>query len=103
LQTSIRETDFAARYGGDEFLVIAPSTGAADALALAARIQSTLKQTPGDHEEPLSVSIGVSELDRGRATVAALLEDADRALYQSKGTGRDRSTLSPLTPRTLSR
>jgi len=82
LHLSCRETDTAARYGGDEFaLVLTESSGAA-AKVVAQRVAQRLSQ---DAEEPrLCVSIGVAEFPRDGATIEHLLSAADQALYNDK-------------------
>ncbi len=96
LRLACRQTDLVARLGGDEFAVIAPQTRAADAVALAERIRTTLnKVRERTTLAQLSVSIGVAPFDAAFATTAAFCEAADSALYAAKGAGRDRVQLWP--------
>jgi len=82
LHLSCRETDTAARYGGDEFALVMTESSAASATLVAERISQRLAQ---DAEEPrLSVSIGVAEFPRDGATIEHLLSAADQALYNDK-------------------
>ncbi len=90
---SIRVMDVFARYGGDEFAVILPDTATEGAACLGGRLCDRVRETPlepvgaGD----ITLSLGVAalpELHAGNAT--ELLEQADRALYQAKTTGKDR-------------
>jgi diguanylate cyclase (GGDEF)-like protein len=97
LRRACRATDIPGRFGGDEFVVLAPSTSASDAMGLARRIRSTLlrqhERSPGT--PVVSVSIGVADIETaGKADAAALFEAADRALYEAKAEGRDREVLS---------
>jgi diguanylate cyclase (GGDEF)-like protein len=86
-----RQTDAASRWGGDEFLVLAPDTTRDDAAILASRIQEALA-APGSHPA-VSVSIGVATVPASAAgpSPEELLQAADDALYQAKHAGRDRS------------
>ena len=81
---SIRPTDFGARFGGDEFVVLLPGMRALEATDLAERIRAAVETDPRD--PPLTVSIGVSDLtDDSRLTSLAV----DKALYQAKRAGRN--------------
>lgn len=89
---NVRSTDHACRYGGDEFLVVLPQAGHAEALQIATRVcRSISEQTrhPGDGrlEAPASVSVGVASLGSGMH-VRQLLASADAALYRAKAAGR---------------
>ncbi len=102
LRRSIRCSDVAARFGGDEFLLVTPCRPE-DALMLAERIRTQLMKLAaerGGRDLP-TVSIGVAAVDGSCArcaTATALLDAADRALYESKHNGRDRATLRRLAP-----
>lgn len=92
-----RSADISARFGGDEFAVIAPSTSARAARELATRLRGAIQQvvpaaSAGCLTE-LSVSIGVADLQSlspREPTPQDLLEAADRAMYRAKANGRDR-------------
>jgi diguanylate cyclase (GGDEF)-like protein len=82
LHLSCRETDTAARYGGDEFALVLTESSAAAATVVAQRVAQRLLE---DAEEPrLSVSIGVAEFPSDGATIEHLLSAADQALYNDK-------------------
>jgi diguanylate cyclase (GGDEF)-like protein len=84
-----REHDVVARYGGEEFAILLPSTSADDAMVLAERIRSRIEQ----HAWParsVTASFGVAITGPGTPTSAALVEAADRAVYRSKRSGRNR-------------
>lgn len=77
-----RFIDTAARQGGDEFALVLPETGAADATLVAQRVCDLLA---ADSEEPaLSVSVGVASYPRDADAIGTLLYAADRALYSMK-------------------
>ncbi len=77
-----RSIDTAARYGGDEFAIILPETGAKDAEAAGRRICERLSN---DREKPLlSVSVGVAVYPEDGTTIETLFQAADRALYKMK-------------------
>lgn len=83
-----RQTDLAARVGGDEFALLASSTPPSAAVALGERIRSLVAaQGIGG----LTVSLGVATLEPGGASGAGFLREvADTALYEAKRRGRNR-------------
>jgi diguanylate cyclase (GGDEF)-like protein len=89
MRGAIRGLDLAGRYGGEEFLMILPDTGAAEALAIAERIRAAVKAlTWPELGLRLTLSGGVCE--HAGSDVDGLLERADRRLYAAKAGGRDR-------------
>jgi diguanylate cyclase (GGDEF)-like protein len=85
------------RYGGEEFLVLAPGATLEQAMTEAERIREAIAAAEVDHAaaQPLgclSVSIGVAAFPTHGRTGRALIEAADAALYRSKQTGRNRVT-----------
>jgi two-component system, cell cycle response regulator len=99
LTKSVRQVDFPARYGGEEFAVILPAVDLKGALVVAERLRRKVEQYgfPGD-AEPLhvTISVGVTEFDaKGNYASSEIVRAADRALYQSKESGRNRVTCSP--------
>jgi diguanylate cyclase (GGDEF)-like protein len=90
LRAGLRETDFAARAGGDEFLVLLPHTSERQGAVLAERLRRRLRQVrvgPPGASRRLEASIGVAQLG-ARADGEAMVEAADRALYAAKQAGR---------------
>jgi len=95
-----RAGDAASRYGGEEFVIILPDTDLDGALAVAEKCRRALDgldiSHPGSPKGRVTVSIGICAtkptLAGGAAAsdAAALMERADRALYQAKNRGRDR-------------
>lgn len=90
----VRGTDLVARMGGEEFIVLMPSTGRAGAVAAAEKLRHALGERPLDllgQLVPVTASIGVTGLKANqRASIDALYAAADVALYAAKKNGRDR-------------
>jgi len=94
LRDMTRQSDFSARYGGEEFVMILPETDQDNALQVASKIHDAVRSSSfGTTNRPfaLTVSIGVSSSSaRVYSTWREMLDDADRALYFAKNTGKDR-------------
>lgn len=90
LRGSLRSEDIACRFGGEEFLVLLPDCGSADAFTQA----DTFRRAVADSELELTVSIGVSSFPDDGEDWGALLRRADAALYEAKGGGRNRVSSS---------
>lgn len=91
LGASLRETDFVARYAGDEFVAIAEGlSGEAEAGALADKIAAAIRRPFSLSNACIRVttSIGIATFD-GDSTLRELLARADGALYEAKAAGRD--------------
>jgi diguanylate cyclase (GGDEF)-like protein len=96
LSRTCRSRDLVARWGGDEFAVLAHWTTGREGLILAQRIRESLARmglTRGGHVP--TISIGIAELQADAPRAEALLGAADEALYQAKVAGRDRAVLAP--------
>jgi diguanylate cyclase (GGDEF)-like protein/PAS domain S-box-containing protein len=89
LRSESREADVLARWGGEEFVLLAPETFAPEGEALAQK----LRETVAGHEFPvverLTVSMGLVTLQPGSA-ITEVMRRADQALYAAKGAGRNR-------------
>jgi len=99
LQGALRASDFAGRWGGEEFLVAVPQADAATAEALVERLREAIAGSSFDAIAPglrVTFSAGVAECAPGDDLQAAI-ERADRALYRAKRGGRDR-TVSEFAP-----
>ncbi len=100
----IRGSDAAARFGGDEFVVLAPGISPEQAAALAERIRQAVSDTPleisANAKVQMTVSIGVAGTHLSReesdlkSAAERLLADADSALYRAKQLGRNRVVLA---------
>ncbi|RMF48449.1 MAG: diguanylate cyclase [Anaerolineae bacterium] len=92
-QESVREIDLLARYGGEEFIVLLPDTGSKGAQHVAMRLHQRIDRMHVTYEEQqihVTVSVGVSSLQKGVSSLDALIAHADAALYHAKQTGRNR-------------
>jgi diguanylate cyclase (GGDEF)-like protein len=93
LKSCLRTNDSAYRYGGEEFTVLLPETGAEEARTVAQRIRTALEMESFSPEPSRAVSktisIGVTEYQPGEATTA-FINRADAAMYLSKQNGRNR-------------
>lgn len=92
---SLRTGDLAARYGGEEFIVLLPRTDQAGAREVAERIRQMVQEAPFVTPEGgtigATLSVGLAMLPAGATSFADLLAAADRALYQAKRSGRNRT------------
>jgi two-component system, cell cycle response regulator len=95
VRENIRKVDFAARYGGDEFLLVLTETTPEGAKVFCERLRKIIAETHffnDKHQRRLTASIGVAITKIGNRTIDArtLVRYADRALYQAKESGRNR-------------
>ena len=97
ISAGLRPTDFAARFGGEELIVLLPATQQTSALMVAQRLCERLRQAVvfSEMRRPLphiTASFGVATLEPGQ-NAEALISAADAALYRAKEDGRDRVAL----------
>ncbi|MBI3099924.1 MAG: diguanylate cyclase [Planctomycetes bacterium] len=95
LMPCLRPYDSIGRYGGEEFLVVLPGCGEADAVATAERLRNSLGATPIETSAgpvPVTLSLGVASSPAGETGAGEddLLRASDDALYQAKNGGRNR-------------
>lgn len=91
-----RETDFAGRYGGEEFVLLLPNTGIEDAFKVAERLRNAIQATIVHYEGAalnVTVSLGICEFTPDLDTAILWIERADQALYHSKNQGRNQSSI----------
>lgn len=96
VRARLRPEQLFARIGGDEFVILTPETHADGARTLAEKLRRSLEETTVEYSStPVNVtcSWGVAELQPGMKRAEDLYEAADRALYSSKGAGRNRVTI----------
>ena len=91
LGASTREKDVAARFGGDEFVLVAPGVDGTESLEMAERLRSAVERaTMPEPVGKITVSVGVASTKAGEPERAKrLLELADSALYRAKAQGRN--------------
>jgi diguanylate cyclase (GGDEF)-like protein len=94
IQQTGRSTDFAARYGGEELVLLVPESQQEDSVLIAERIRSRVDSARWPNR-PITVSIGVATLSPNQSEsvdsiAQKIIGDADRALYFAKSTGRNR-------------
>ena len=91
--------DMAARYGGEEFVILLPDTTEDQAHGVAERIRKAVEDLHIEHQasdvaKHVTLSLGVSTTEPGvKMKAAALIEQADKALYKAKKSGRNRSVM----------
>jgi len=96
VSASVRETDVAVRFGGEEFLVALPQTGLAHAVEVAHRIRDRVAEASLPF--PLTISVGIAAGHPSMDRAEQVFERADQALYRAKAAGRDRIVVDD-TPR----
>jgi diguanylate cyclase (GGDEF)-like protein/hemerythrin-like metal-binding protein len=89
IEGNIRESDLLARWGGEEFVVVATMTNGQGAARLAEKLRALMAATPLGPGGAVTGSFGVAELRSGDS-IEGLLHRADEALYRAKNGGRNR-------------
>lgn len=91
LQKNLRDSDFIARFGGEEFVALMPETSTDEAKIVAEKLRKKIEESPFNFKkEPvqITVSFGISEFAEGES-VDNVFERADKALYKAKEQGRN--------------
>lgn len=89
---SIRSTDTFARWGGEEFMILARNSDAKSATLLAEKIRKKVENFLFADGIEITISLGISVYDKQK-TKETLLKEADEALYQAKALGRNKTVL----------
>ncbi|GIU49958.1 diguanylate cyclase [Shewanella sp. KT0246] len=96
LKQSLRETDFAGRYGGEEFAVVLTNTNADESKYFTERLRKKIEASQVVYKNQIikvTISIGVNALTEDVKTSSSWLSGADKALYLSKENGRNQTSI----------
>jgi diguanylate cyclase (GGDEF)-like protein/PAS domain S-box-containing protein len=96
LKNRVRRTDIVSRLGGDEFALLLTGTGVDDAIELAEELLAVVRGhrvLARDKPVQVTTSVGITMLDSMNLSAEQLLMEADVAMYEAKGSGRDRVVL----------
>jgi diguanylate cyclase (GGDEF)-like protein len=87
IKTSVPDDAIAARYGGEEFALILPGKKESEGEKIAEQVRTRI-----EHAKEVTVSLGLSVFPKDAGTQHNIIDYADRALYKSKASGRNRLT-----------
>ena len=93
----IRDIDLLCRFGGEEFVIILPSTDSHDAEQVGKRIQARLEEHPfveARQRIPLTISIGLTSYRAQHCSFEQMVDEADAALFEAKDNGRNRMEIA---------
>lgn len=94
LRNNLRKTDLVGRYGGEEFIIILPETDNQEAFAVCEKLRKVIEDSRLlGNETALTMSFGVASFSKHGKSEDELVEKADQALYKSKKSGRNRTTI----------
>ncbi|WP_158217596.1 sensor domain-containing diguanylate cyclase [Lottiidibacillus patelloidae] len=93
LKTASRKEDFYFRYGGEEFVLLLPQTKSKEAFLVAEKIRLKVEKTDSPVGSPITISLGIAEFPKNSGKLEELFSKADKALYESKLNGRNRTTI----------
>lgn len=99
LQEQSEVTHLAARYGGEEMVLVAAETSKGQAMELAEKLRRAVESHPfqvGKETTQVTVSVGVATFPQDASSMLDLIAKADQALYAAKGRGRNRVVAFPL-------
>lgn len=90
----IRESDVFARFGGEEFIILAQMANKDAARTLYERIRLAIEQHAFEAKQNITFSAGIAELDSETDTLEGFIDRADKALYKAKETGRNKAIVA---------
>ncbi len=95
---TMRDSDLFARFGGEEFIILTPETDSHTAMDIAERLRAVVNETImarcNEGDILISISLGVASWNPAESPdISAVLDRADRALYDAKNTGRNKAVL----------
>jgi diguanylate cyclase (GGDEF)-like protein len=96
--STIRPSDIACRYGGEEFVVLLPDCAMDEAATRAETLRTRIERVSENHGVRVSASFGIASIPQSSSKVTDVLGDADAALYRAKAEGRNRACLAELRP-----
>jgi diguanylate cyclase (GGDEF)-like protein len=101
LQSTVRESDFVGRYGGEEFIMLLPDADRETTLQVAERVRTAIADINVlEGDSAVTASFGVAVFPEDAPDAARLVRNADRALYRAKANGRNRVEMFTLDPAT---
>ena len=95
IKKELRKKDFVSRWGGEEFLLLFPETGTAEAKKIVERLKNTIEKTQITYENKeikITMSFGIASSSNLK-DINKVIKNADSALYHSKETGRNKISL----------
>jgi len=99
LKRNTRASDVAARWGGDEFVLLAPDADTEHARIIGERIRAQVhncRPKLSGEETPISVSVGIATYPANALSASELIKRADEAMYNAKGLGKNQVCVHPL-------
>jgi diguanylate cyclase (GGDEF)-like protein len=91
LQSTVRESDFVGRYGGEEFIMLLPDADRETTLQVAERVRRAIADINVlERDSAVTASFGVAVFPEDAPDAARLVRNADRAMYRAKANGRNR-------------
>jgi len=89
VNSNLRATDLAARYGGEEIVILLPGAGSEGTRIFSERLRDSMRAESWP-DEPVTASFGTASLDDATPSGRSLIALADRAMYEAKRAGKDR-------------